>query len=175
MKINNNFKSMKRIVLLMALVIGLGSSVMAQGPKFGYVNSLELLSQMPEIKPIDESIQKEAARLEAELGKKYAEYQNRLTELQSLDPESISETEYEFKIGELQDLEKRIQDFQVSGQEKLEKKREDLLAPIYEKINTAIKAVSEEKGYTFILDASAGSLLYAKDSDNILDLVKAKL
>ena len=175
MKINNKFKSMKRIVLLMAIVVGLGSSAMAQTPKFGYVNSAELMSQMPEIQTVQSELQKEAARLEAELATKSQEFQNKYVELQGIDPESISETEMEFKIGELQDLERRIQEFQVSGQKKIEAKEEELMAPIVEKVNNAIKAVSEEKGYTFVLDASAGILLYAQDSDNILELVKAKL
>ena len=52
-------------------------------------------------------------------------------------------------------------------------KREELLGPIYEKVNQAIKDVAKENSYQFIFDQNV--LLYAEDSQNVNDLVKAKL
>ena len=48
------------------------------------------------------------------------------------------------------------------------------MAPIYEKINTAIKAVGDENGYTYILEDS--QVIYKNPTANdVTPLVKAKL
>ena len=76
---------------------------------------------------------------------------------------------------ELQDLEARIREYQQSAQEKIGKKKEELYKPILEKADKAIKEVAKEKGYDYVFDASGGALLYAKEGDNLLPMVKAKL
>jgi outer membrane protein len=81
----------------------------------------------------------------------------------------------ETRIRGLQDLEQRMQQSQVSGQQQVAAKRESLFKPILDKAETAVKAVGKENGYDYIFDASTGSFIYAKDSHNILPLVKAKL
>jgi len=50
-----------------------------------------------------------------------------------------------------------------------------LLQPIYDKVNTAIKAVAEEEGYAFIFDGSTQVLLYADETTDVSSKVKAKL
>jgi outer membrane protein len=62
---------------------------------------------------------------------------------------------------------------EITGQ--LEQKRQELLKPILEKIDIAIKAIGKENGYAMIFDISAGSMLYAMESQDITGLVKAKL
>jgi outer membrane protein len=57
----------------------------------------------------------------------------------------------------------------------LQVKREEKYAPILEKADIAIKEVAAEGKYTYIFDASTGSLLFADESENILSKVKAKL
>jgi outer membrane protein len=47
--------------------------------------------------------------------------------------------------------------------------------PILEKADKAIKDVAKENKYDYIFDASGGAILFAKDSDNVLSLVKTKL
>ena len=44
-----------------------------------------------------------------------------------------------------------------------------------EKANTAIEAVAKENEYSYILDTSAGVVLYFPETDDILPLVKTKL
>jgi outer membrane protein len=49
------------------------------------------------------------------------------------------------------------------------------MEPMIEKANQAIEDVAKENGYTYILDTSAGTVLYFPESDDILPLVKTKL
>lgn len=154
--------------------MALGATSYAQTLKLGYVNSLELLSLMPEIQPADTELEKYASQLDGLYSGMLQEYQNKLQDYQTNQPNWTPDTE-ELKIKELQDLEKRITDFQTNSQEKLGKKREQLYAPILEKADKAIKEVAEEEGYTYIFDASTGALLFADEAEDILDKVRAKL
>ena len=76
---------------------------------------------------------------------------------------------------EIGELEQRIQDAQEKAQEDLAKQEEELLKPMVEKTNQAIKAVAEENNFTYIFDISAGMVLYYDKGEDILPKVKAKL
>lgn len=174
-KINNGIKTqMKKFVLMLACGLFLGTMSFAQGVKFGYINSQELLSLMPEVAKADTDLktfakvyQDQLEAMNKELEKKFQEYQTQ--------EKTLTEAMKDVKQKELQSLQGRMQSTQQSAEEKIAKKKEELYKPILEKADGAIKAVAKEKGYDYVFDASGGSILYAKDSDNILPLVKTKL
>lgn len=162
---------MKRIIFLLAIGITLGFSAQAQ-KKFGYVNSQELLEIMPEAKKADSAWQKYGASIEAQLKEMANEIQNKYKEY---DEKSKTWTDAvrEQKEKDIQRLQQSAQEFQANAEENIQKKRAELFKPILEKAQKAIKDVGAEGNYDYILDGSA--LLYAKDGENILPLVKAKL
>lgn len=164
---------MKKIVLFLACTLFIGNAVFAQA-KFGYIDSRELLSLMPEVRKADSSLQLFAKSYQDQLEQMGKEYQKKAQEFQSQE-KTMTEAVKEVKIREIQQLEERIQSTQQSAQEKIAKKKEDLYSPILEKADKAIKDVAKANNYDYIFDASGGSLLYAKESDNILSLVKTKL
>jgi outer membrane protein len=43
------------------------------------------------------------------------------------------------------------------------------------KAEEAINSVAKENKFSYIFDASAGTLLYAQDSDDVMPMVKTKL
>ena len=56
------------------------------------------------------------------------------------------------------------------------KKRQSLLTPIQDEIYTAVKALSEEKGYTLILDRATGdNIIFASPKMDISEEVLQKL
>ena len=57
----------------------------------------------------------------------------------------------------------------------MQEKEQELLEPILSKARKAIDEVALEGEFTYIFDKSQGSLLYANESENILNLVKKKL
>ncbi|MBK9523660.1 MAG: OmpH family outer membrane protein [Bacteroidetes bacterium] len=102
------------------------------------------------------------------------EYQTKLQSYQSKAdsmPEAIRTT----KEKELTDLGNRIQDFQQTAQESIQKKKEELYGPILKKAEDAIKDIAKEKAYSYIFDTSLGSVIFAQESDNIMPLVKTRL
>lgn len=171
---------MKKVFFTLAVIAMTAFAFNAQAQikayKFGYVNSLELLDAIPEKKTADNELEKYANDLYASLEKMYGEYQKKIQEFQTgAQSGALSEIDQEFKAKEIQDLEKRIQDFQEGADEKIAKKRQGLYQPLIEKINKAIADVAKEGGYTYIFDSSAGSILHADDSENIINTLKKKL
>lgn len=164
---------MKRIVLLLACSLFVGNTVFAQA-KFGYINSDELLSIMPEVKKADSSLQLFAKSYQDQLEQMGKEYQKKVQDFQGQE-KTMTEAVKEVKVKEIQQLEERIQSTQQSAQEKVAKKKEELYSPILEKADKAIKDVAKSNNFDYVFDASRGNLLYAKESDNILPLVKTKL
>ena len=77
---------------------------------------------------------------------------------------------------EEQALQKRQQELAVEEQgmvQQIQEKRTELLEPIYDGLNSAIKAVAEEQGFTFIFDKQV--LLYGEDGMDVSEAVKAKI
>jgi len=168
---------MKKALLIigLAIVTVLGvSNAIAQNSKIGHINSNDLLELMPEKDQAAKDVEAFAKQLENQLKTMSAEYETKLRDYQSqqaLMTEPVRQT----KIQEITDLEQRIQQFQLTAQESLQKKEGEILKPIIDKAKKAIEDVAKEKGYDYILDTGLGVVLYHKSGDDILPLVKKKL
>ncbi len=162
---------MKKIVFLLALGITIGFSAQAQ-KKMGYINSQELLEKMPEARKADTAIQQYQKTMEDQFKTMATDAQAKFKDFEEKE-KTWTDAVKEVKAKELQDLQSRLQEFQAGAEEKITRKRQELFKPILDKAQKAIKDVGVEGGYDYILDGS--SLLYAKDSENILPAVKAKL
>tara|TARA_B100000902_G_C27180404_1_gene848633 strand:+ start:531 stop:1037 length:507 start_codon:yes stop_codon:yes gene_type:complete len=165
-------KKMKKITLV--TLISLFTLNLIGQNKFGYIDSQELLILMPERKSAENELQNFAKTLESQLELMSAEYQESVQQYQTNEA-SYSDLVKQDKIAEISGLEQRIQSFQQNAQQSLQKKEQELLEPILEKARKAIDDVAKEGGYTYIFDKSQGTLLYAKESEDILKLVKNKL
>jgi outer membrane protein len=147
--------------------------VVAQEVKIAIVNSMEIFNVMPEVSDVEnqlaalqEQYEKEFKVMQDEYNKKFAEYVEQR--------DSLTDNIRLRREQEIQDLETRIQNFVPVAQQEIQKKQQELFAPIQEKIHNAIKAVGDEKGYTYILNPQV--LLY--QGDNAVDatpFVKTKL
>jgi outer membrane protein len=164
---------MKKITLLAALFGTFISATYAQN-KLGYINSRELLEVMPEVKKADSSLQIYAKSFQDQLESMSKEYESKVKDFQA-NEKTMNEAVKEVKVKEVQQLQERMETLQQSAQEKTAKRREEMYKPILEKADKAIKDVAKENKYDYIFDASGGAILFAKDSDNVLSLVKTKL
>ncbi|MAB95210.1 MAG: OmpH family outer membrane protein [Flavobacteriales bacterium] len=163
---------MKKITFLVLISL-ITLSTFSQN-KFGYIDSQELLMLMPERKNAESEVQNFAKSLESQLAAMTAEYQESVQDYQSNEA-SYTDLIKQDKIAEITGLEQRIQAFQQNAQQSLQKKEQELLEPILSKARSAIEEVAVEGNFTYIFDKSVGSILYAKESENVLSLVKKKL
>lgn len=164
---------MKKIATSLAVIL-FTFSPFVQAQKIAHISLDSLLNTMPETKKAKEASQEYYKQLEGQIGsmqgelqKKYQEYQENQTKYTEL----VKQT----KEKELQDLNQRIQDFQQSAQMDIQKKNDELTKPVYDKAKKAIDQVAKENGYKYVLDTSAGLVLYSEPGDDIIALVMKKL
>ncbi|HIE15876.1 MAG TPA: OmpH family outer membrane protein [Bacteroidales bacterium] len=169
---------MKKIVLLLSmfLLTGVFSAIQAQSKgKIGHIDSGKLLSLMPDREKAQNDLQAYSKQLEDQLTAMQTELQKKYNDYLSK-KDSLSDILLQTREKELQDLQTRIQNFQVSAQQDLQKKEQELLQPIIEKAREAIRKVAKSKGYSYVLDSSSGALLFwPENSDDLLPLVKTEL
>jgi Skp family chaperone for outer membrane proteins len=141
--------------------------------KIGHIYSAEILLVSPKRVAADKKLEEYGKQLEAEIARSYKDYETKYTKLMT--DSSLTEARQQALVNELASLETTIQKLQYSGQEDLLKKKEELYQPILDEINTVIKRVAKTKDYTYIIDASQGSLVYGLDSYDITPMVKRAL
>lgn len=142
--------------------------------KFGYINSAELLKIMPEAKKAEANLNAYVRNLENQFGAMQNDYRKRITEFQAQE-NTMADAVKQSRIKAITDLEQRMQQSQVSGQQQIAAKREALFKPILDKAEKAIKEVGKENHYDYIFDTSTGSFIYSDESHDVMPLVKAKL
>ena len=165
----------KRFMLLavMATTLCLG----AQAQKFGYVNTNEIFNVMPEKVTAENTLKQVSDKYEAEFKNLQDAFQKKMTEYEAADqdpstPQAIKDRHNQ----ELQDDYVKIQNFQQTAAQDMQKQQDMLIAPITQKLQNAIQAVGAEGGYTFIFDQAAGSILYTgTNAEDVSTKVKAKL
>jgi outer membrane protein len=73
-------------------------------------------------------------------------------------------------------MQQRIANFEQMAQQDLQTQQQQLMAPILEKANKAVREVAEENGFIYIFDTGSGNPVYwSEQSMDILPLVRTKL
>ena len=166
-------KNLVKLTLLAALLL-CGSTTYAQ--KFGYVNSQELITAMPERDSALSKYQKFAQDQQSQLETIQVEFNNKYLDYQK-NAETLSESAKQLKERELQDLQKRFDDFQQVAEQDAQKMQQQLMGPVITKAQDAIKKEAQAAGYTIVFDVAAGAMAYYNEATvtNILPLVKKEL
>ena len=142
------------------------------------MNSSVLLSEMAEVKQADANLEVLKQQLTKKGQQMLQSLQTKYQDLAKKEKQGeLSPKQTEEEAQKLRAEEEEIVAFEKKMQQDLISKREALLAPIVEKVNTAIQDVAKENGYTYIFDARQdfGILLYADESADVTLLVKTKL
>ena len=149
---------LKKIALVLMLALPMG--VFAQNLKFGHINAQEIVSAMPEfakaqsdIEALDKQLTSELQRTQEEFNKKYQEFQ------QAIAKDSLPANIAERRQKELQDMMQRQEQFQQEAQQQM--------APIYKKLDDAIKAVGAAEGVIYIFDLARTPVAYVNESQSI--------
>jgi outer membrane protein len=166
-------KRLFKIALVAGGLLFAGSVANAQ-QKIAHINSAELIKAMPEVVTADKQLETFKGSLDADGKIMYAEYQTKVQDFQAKE-KTLSEALKEAKVKEIQDLQKRIEEFQQKAGDDFEKKRGELYDPILKKAEDAVKAVAKEKGYSYVFDTTQPGLVYFDGGINIMPDVKIKL
>jgi outer membrane protein len=166
-------KNLFKVALVAVCMVLMGNFANAQS-KIGYINTNELIPQMPEYKTVNTTIDAFKKTfvdvlqgMGNELQKGSADYQAKQA--------TMTDAAKLAKQSELADLQKRAQDYQADAQQKVEQKGNELMKPLIDKVHNAIEAVAKEKGYTYVIDSGTTQLLVAPPADDMMAAVKVKL
>jgi outer membrane protein len=161
-----------KLFMLAVVVFISADSVMAQ--KSGYISVDQIVSIMPETGKIDSLLRKYQSD---SLAPRYAymvqEY-NRKDSIANGKDSAKTPASVRVKVREeLEQLLYELQNWQQISQQYLQAKQQQLLEPIYIKVDNAIKAVAKENGYAYVFNREA--LLVMPPADDLLQLVAKKL
>ena len=170
---------MRKVLLtIVGLVAFSASGLVAQNLKIGYASPNYILANMPETKTIEADLEAYGKQLENQLQSKVAEFEQKYQSYEA-GKGTMTELVRADKEQELATLQKSIQEFQQRAQSDLQKKETELLQPVVDKVNNAIRQVATEKGYTYVFSSDAGLgasfILHAPEDNDISNDVLGKL
>ena len=160
---------MKKIIIAMMLVLPMAMSAQ----KFGHINTQELFAQMPEVAKVRLQMDTIQGQYEAQLASMNEEFQKKMQDYQSQEA-TMADAIKQIRQQELQEMNQRIQLFYQTAEQDIQKKQQELLAPIHEKMSKAIKAVGEREAYTYIFDSQA-MVHIGNDAADVTSAVKKEL
>lgn len=166
-------KNLFKYLFLLAFVAISGSVVAQKAPKFGHINTSELISAMPDRDSAQKKLETFAKDLDANMESMQVEL-NKKYEVYLKERETLAALVRQTRENEIQDFQQRIQAYEQSAQQEVQKKQSELMQPIVTKAKKAIEDVGKENGYTMIFEFSALQYMNA-DVQDVLPLVKAKL
>ena len=167
-------KSVFKICVLGILLFSAGFAN-AQAPKFGHIDLQALIQIMPERAAAEKQFTAYQKELEDALGVMQKEFQTLYMEY-ATKRDSLTETVRKLKEDDLNAKNERIQTYQQSAQQQMQTKQQELIKPMLDKADKAVKEVGAEKGLIYVFDMSARVILYnSKESTDLLPAVKTKL
>ena len=146
-------------------------TVMAQAQpaqKIGYLNAQAILADLAEMKSAESELEAFAKQLSAKDSVMVIAFQTKAQALAEKQQKGeIAPVQLETEKKKLEDEQAKIQKFEQDMQQEMAKKKQEKLQPIYDKVNKAINEVAKENGYTYVIDLTAGTLLYADDKNDL--------
>ena len=165
---------MKRLLMILLVLV----SVDAMAQKFALVDMEYILKNVPAYERANEQLNQVSKKWQAEVDALTTEaqtlYKNYQSEAVFLSEEQKTKSEENIIAKEKEAAELKKKYFGPEGE--LYKKRESLMAPIQDEIYNAVKEISDQKGYSLVLDrASDSGIIFASPKIDISNEVLAKL
>lgn len=153
-------------------------AITAQAQKFALMDMEYVLKNIPAYERANEQLnqvskkwQTEVEALNTQAATMYKNYQNEVVFL-SKEQKAAKQEEIMLKEKEAADLKKKY--FGPEGE--LFKKRESLMSPIQEEIYNVVKEISEQRGYSLVLDrASDSAIIFGSPKIDISNEILQKL
>lgn len=167
-------KKLLRVVLVAGCMMFAGSYVANAQTKIGHINFNAIIDIMPDTKTVSATLQAyqktfmdQLSIMQNELQTKAADYDAKKA--------TMTDAVRQLRESELQDLQKRAQDYQTNAAQKVDAKKEELVKPLFDKVRLAISTVAKEKAYSYVIDSSQNELLVSPAGDDLFAAVKLKL
>jgi outer membrane protein len=166
---------MKKVVAILVIVCAVFAA-QAQ-TKVGHINSSSLIEMMPEADSIQKKLMLEQDQWKQILTDKENEAKIKYTAFLKIEKDpSVPAGVKEIKMQEIENLQTQYQELQQRANDELQRKQEELLSPLLEKVKVTIAEVAKANGYSYVMDTSEGSgVIYGDPAHDLMGLVKTKL
>ncbi len=142
--------------------------------KVGTIDADYILNRMPEMEEVNKGLETYNTELQGDLQNAITEYESLIKEYEA-QRDTLNDTLRAEKENNIVGLENDIKNFRQRASLMMQMRRNELSKPLYEKIDSAMKAVIEEEGFTQILHASGNNLAFASAEYDITEKVMNKL
>ena len=168
-------KQIKKVLVAIALVVGMTGAVQAQESKVAHINTQELVEAMPSYKAALADLEKLQRSYDSQISEMGTELQKTM-ERYGREVETQTDEENLRRQKEVQETNQNIVAYRQNALKDLQTKEQDLLKPLLEQARVAIQKVARAKGFQFVLDSTpgAGGVIMA-DGYNLMGDVKADL
>ena len=165
---------MKKVFIVLFVVLT-AFATNAKAQKFGHIDISQLIQIMPERASALATLEASAkeyedvlATMQAELQKLFEDYQANAT--------TMSDLVRQAKEEDMQTKNQRIETFRAKADQEISQKQQELMKPIFDKVDTTISTVAKELGLIYVFDVSSRVVLYkSNESVDLLPLVKKKM
>jgi len=139
--------------------------------KVGIVDGMDVVSKSADGKRVQDSIKRKSE----ELGKPFAQRRADLAKQVEEFQKQASVMKEEARKHKAEELEKKMQDFQKQGsdaEKQLQQFQEKELAPLFQKLEGAVKAVAQQDKLDMVLDKRNAGLLFIDPKLDITEKVR---
>lgn len=159
----------KQILAQHSAIVYSTSAIAGKPTKYGYINAMEILESLPEFakakkdfEAYGKSLQLQVKEFETDLDEKIKKYQKEETK--------FSKELNQARAEQVKNDRARLNLLYTQVEQNLDKKRAELMGPMYTKLNQALKQVAESKKIALVFDAAAikDALLIVGDKNDFL-------
>ena len=160
-------RNWKRILILLTIIAA--AAVAADEVKVGFIYSEQIMVEYQEAVDAMKKLEAEAVELQKVYEEMQLDYQTLIEDYEKRKLVS-SDAWKKQKQKEIITKEQQLQSYQLEhfGQDAY-------LGPVLDKINETLKKIGEEEGYSFVFDASKGTIVYADEALNLTEKVLEEL
>ncbi len=158
----------KFIAIAILLMMAFSTHAIASNLKIGYANLQRALNESESGKRAKISLKAEAEKYQKEITAK----EDKLKTLKAEIDKKISVWNKETKETKVRAFQAGLKGLQQVTQKydtALKKSKAQSEATIINDLREIVKNIAKKKGYTFVLESSAGAILYAPENNNITD------
>jgi outer membrane protein len=141
--------------------------------KVGVVDGMDVVSKSAAGKAVQAAIKRKSEELSRPFGQKRQDLAKEVENFQK----QASLMKEEARKTKAAELEKKMQDFQKQGadaEKQLQQFQESQLAPLFQKLEGAVKTVAQQEKLDMVLDKRNAGLLYMDPKLDITDKVRSK-
>jgi outer membrane protein len=140
--------------------------------KVGVVDGMDVVSKSAEGRRVQDSIKRKSEELGRPFAQKRQDLQKQVEEFQK----QASLMKEDARKRKAEELEKKMQDFERQGadaQKQLSQYQQQELAPLFQKLEAAVKTVAQDNKLDVVLDKRNSGLLYMDPKLDITEKVRS--